>query len=486
MARGKRPTSESPRLRIVTSGRHSKPADPPPKAKIRPGPRPNNPDYLATVAQLEASLPKAKLTPSRRPDAAIDSPAPSTRKPKPIGRRLSLASARASNPKPKSPHAPAAPARPISVKPNQIRQLELAMTLLKRGIRGGVPRSELLAISGYHPPGHSIERQGKFTSDGHSKFDRMLQRDLRDLEAIGLRVTTSSGDGSETVYGIDPDSLLTDLIDLDFVEIMLLDELTAEFGAAIPDRSLREALASAVVRLKAGLAGMGMPDSIRKAAIQRTLAPRTAESQRLTSLQRAHRKRLPVRFLYRGPGAPRSTLRTIEPWSIIRRGSRTYVIGRDRSVTEGDPVRNFRLSRIRGEVTIIGSGTGGKASPSRRVSRNTPFTIPADFDPDTYFSAEPLTPGEYHRLESVTIDFDADVGFIIANLFTHRHMVKEAADGSVTLHLRTAAPGELWEFLSEFVGHFRIRKARGVTHALRERIENTLAVYYTPDGMAGR
>jgi hypothetical protein len=249
---------------------------------------------------------------------------------------------------------------------------------------------------------------------------------------------------------------------------------------------LKEALASAVVRLKAGLAGMGMPDHIRKAAIQRTLAPRTVEAGRLAALQRAHRKRLPVRFQYRSPNSPRPVSRTVEPWSIIRRGSRTYVIGRDRSVTDGDPVRNFRLSRIKGDVVVIGRDEDVEGGPRRRVVRMKPFEIPLEFDPSDYFSADPLTPGESNRLEGVTIDFDADVGFIVANIFTHKHMVKEAADGSVTLHLRAAAPGELWEFLSEFVGHFRIRKAKGVTGALRERIENTLAVYYDAGGKAGR
>jgi len=397
----------------------------------------------------------------------------------------------------------------VKISAKHLRQVGLATMLMQHGLRG-VDRDSLMQLDGYHPDDHNERADGYSLEEGKTKFDRMFQRDIQELAQIGLKVVEYvsdpqfDGPGGRKRYRIAAESLVTDLIDLEPEEALLLDTLAAEFGSAMLDSAMATALASAVVRLKAGVTGMGIAEDVRKTAIKRALAPRVAEEERLAALQKAHRLRVPVVFQYRGLKDHRPTQRTMEPWAIVRRGRHTHVIGRDRSVMDGDPVRNFRLSRIKGDVRVLEEeaeaaatqvvakpkakpGRGGRSGPTKRVSPHAgTFEIPSDFDVETYFSPDPLTPARDNRLEGVTIDFDADVGFIVANQFAHRHMLAENKDGSVTLHIRSAAPGELWEFLSEYAGHFTVREAKGVTEALRERIETTLAVYSTATGREGR
>jgi proteasome accessory factor B len=89
---------------------------------------------------------------------------------------------------------------------------------------------------------------------------------------------------------------------------------------------------------------------------------RTAEPA-FESLYAATRDRQPVSFSYRKATGEAAT-REIEPWAVVSRSGRWYVIGRDR---HRQAARVFRLSRIDSNV--------------RRVGRAGQYVVPDDLDP---------------------------------------------------------------------------------------------------------
>jgi proteasome accessory factor B len=66
-----------------------------------------------------------------------------------------------------------------------------------------------------------------------------------------------------------------------------------------------------------------------------------------------------VQFPHRPSRADPYTVRTVEPWGVVTEKGRWYLVGHDR---DRDATRTFRLSRIGGEVTPIGS-TGAFTPP---------------------------------------------------------------------------------------------------------------------------
>ncbi|MEV1178583.1 WYL domain-containing protein, partial [Nonomuraea sp. NPDC049784] len=68
-------------------------------------------------------------------------------------------------------------------------------------------------------------------------------------------------------------------------------------------------------------------------------------------LWEAVRDRRVVRFDYRGAGSENVRARTVEPWGVVSRNGRWYIAGFDR---DRDAPRVFRLSRITGQVAVLG------------------------------------------------------------------------------------------------------------------------------------
>jgi proteasome accessory factor B len=58
-----------------------------------------------------------------------------------------------------------------------------------------------------------------------------------------------------------------------------------------------------------------------------------------------------VRFAYRAAASQNVLTRTVEPWGVVSRRGRWYMVGHDR---DRDAPRVFRLSRISGTVTPVG------------------------------------------------------------------------------------------------------------------------------------
>jgi proteasome accessory factor B len=131
-------------------------------------------------------------------------------------------------------------------------------------------------------------------------------------------------------------------------------DLDPEEGAALGlaarlwhSAGLADASRSALLKLRA--AGIDA-DPVSTAVMEpRVDAPDAAFGPMLAAVRAGHA----VSFDYRRPGAGPPARRTLEPWSVVHRRGRWYVVGHDR---DRDALRVFRLSRVVGDVAVAPGG----------------------------------------------------------------------------------------------------------------------------------
>jgi predicted DNA-binding transcriptional regulator YafY len=180
-------------------------------------------------------------------------------------------------------------------------------------------------------------------------FERMFERDKDDLRELGVPILTGATDSlfeDEIGYRIPPESYRLPPIDLTPEELAVLGLASRVWQQA----SLAGPAAQALVKLQA----LGVEtDEDSLVGIEPRV--RTAEPA-FQPLYSATRDRAPVSFAYRKPGGTgergaTGEPRRVEPWRLVSRNGRWYVVGFDRDRGER---RTFRLSRINGAVRRIG------------------------------------------------------------------------------------------------------------------------------------
>ena len=193
-------------------------------------------------------------------------------------------------------------------------------------------------------------------------FDRTFERDKDELRELGIPLVTevvSAGWDDEQGYRIDQREYALPDIAFERDELTVLGLAArawaqASLGGAAT-QALRKLRATDVERDEESLIG-----------IEPRL--RTAEPS-FDAFKDAVIARAPVSFDYRRADSDETTTRRLEPWRVVLWHGRWYVTGRD---LDRDAPRVFRLSRISGEVTRI--GTPGS------------YDIPADHDPHVLVS----------------------------------------------------------------------------------------------------
>jgi len=180
------------------------------------------------------------------------------------------------------------------------------------------------------------------SEESDEAFRRMFERDkqyLRDL-GIPLETGTDSTWSDEVGYRIRRG-------DYALPDITLRPDEAAALGLAAQlwsGASLAAASASAVRKLAAaGAPTRPGPDGLQ---------PRVDTSEpAFAPCLAAVRAGQAIRFPYQKADEPEPTERRVEPWGVVSRRGRWYLVGHDR---DRGAVRVFRLSRIAGEVRAFG------------------------------------------------------------------------------------------------------------------------------------
>ncbi len=240
------------------------------------------------------------------------------------------------------------------------RQTERLLNLLiaLRASRGWVGRERIrTAIPDYR----ELDEQA---------FDRQFSRDKQALTDLGIRIRTadwSDSPGGESAYGYrieDADYALTQIDFTPEEAALLAVSRTLLEGTAFSADA--DAALNKLRGLGADFAG-GRPEVAAR-------LPGALAGSVFADLVRALEARRAVSFDYRRPGGT-AARRRLEPYALLTRGARSYVMGRD---LDRDAIRAFRLSRISGRVTRV---------PRRRDGD---YAIPADFSAAEHFLREGL------------------------------------------------------------------------------------------------
>jgi proteasome accessory factor B len=179
--------------------------------------------------------------------------------------------------------------------------------------------------------------------DSFEAFKRMFERDKDELRELGIPLETGSNSSQEDEAGYRISR-----------QAYVLPEIRLE-----PDEAAVIGLAARVWR-RAELAGAaeGALLKLRAAGIEAEDTTQPGIEPRLQTggaafgpLWEAVRDRRAVSFAYRGAGRSEAKLRRLEPWGVVNRNGRWYVVGQD---TDRGEQRVFRLSRIDGPVSFTG------------------------------------------------------------------------------------------------------------------------------------
>jgi proteasome accessory factor B len=170
-------------------------------------------------------------------------------------------------------------------------------------------------------------------------FERTFERDKADLRDLGVPLETL-GDSGDEGYRIDLPSAALPVVTFtpdEAAVLALARRIWHADGAAAADRALRKLEASGVA-----------VDGGALAAVEPRLI---GGEQAYAPLAEAASRRHEVHFDHRRSGSLEVLSRRLQPWGLLSRSGRWYVVGHD--LDRGEP-RSFRLDRIVGPVTAHG------------------------------------------------------------------------------------------------------------------------------------
>ncbi|RKS67911.1 proteasome accessory factor B [Motilibacter peucedani] len=177
-------------------------------------------------------------------------------------------------------------------------------------------------------------------------FERGFERDKDELREMGVPVETASVSGSELFedevgYRVRREAYALPEVRFTPEEMAVL----ALAARAWQSAALSGPASRALLKLQASDATTA---DVSIAGIE----PRVGASEpAFLPLWQAVRDRRPVRFDYRSSRAGASATRAVEPWGVVSRAGRWYLVGFDR---DRQDTRVFRLSRIAGQVKPFG------------------------------------------------------------------------------------------------------------------------------------
>ncbi len=192
--------------------------------------------------------------------------------------------------------------------------------------------------------------------DSFDAFKRMFERDKDELRELGipLETGTNSSADDELGYRISRQAYVLPDIRLEPDEAAVLGLAARVWRRA----ELAGAAEGALLKLRA--AGIEAEDTTRSGIEPRL---QTGEAA-FGPLWEAVRDRRAVSFSYRGAGASAAQQRRLEPWGVVNRNGRWYVVGHD---TDRGAQRVFRLSRVDGPVAFTGPPGAVQVPPGTDV-----------------------------------------------------------------------------------------------------------------------
>jgi proteasome accessory factor B len=225
------------------------------------------------------------------------------------------------------------------------RLLNLVVALL--GTRRAMSRAQIRETV----PGYS-------SAASDSAFERMFERDKDELRSMGVPIETVH-DESGDVLGYRVEQSRFGYVDVHFsgAEFQMLGIAAQAWEQAALGPQARAGL----LKLRP------MADGAEYSAESDVVfsAHLTASESALLPVMKAIREHVQVRFPYTSAGSAEAAERSVEPWGVVCRSGRWYLLGFDR---DRSAPRMFRLSRITGACVIVPDPCISPRPPSERLT----------------------------------------------------------------------------------------------------------------------
>lgn len=212
---------------------------------------------------------------------------------------------------------------------------------------------------------------------------RMFERDKDAAREIGVPIEVISDElGAEPAYTIRKDRFYLQ-------EVAFTPEEVAAILLAVRGGTPQDPAAIAAGKLLSGLreVGAGGSGPSLGEAIRSIPVAGGDGAERLQEVWAAIAGRQAIRFAYRAADGSRAT-RVVDPFRIVYRAGRWYLLGHDR---DRDAIRAFRLSRI--------------APPCESVGASAP--VPPDFRAEDHLIASPTGAGDHDGSARIAFAPDA-------------------------------------------------------------------------------
>lgn len=187
---------------------------------------------------------------------------------------------------------------------------------------------------------------------GDAAFERMFERDKDELRQMGIPVeTVVDANGEVEGYRIKVDAYRLDPIAFTAEELRVIALAAQVWDEAI----LGPVAVTALRKIEAAQGTAPVTPGDLRMSVQLAAA-----DQALMPLLQAVRERRTVTFAYRGAADDIATRRRVDPWGVISREGRWYVVGHDH---DRQAARSFRLSRIDGSVQVTATTQSVERDP---------------------------------------------------------------------------------------------------------------------------
>lgn len=187
---------------------------------------------------------------------------------------------------------------------------------------------------------------GYSDSASDEAFSRMFERDKNELRDLGIPLETGQPSRFSTIEGY---RINRDAYELPDIELTSAEAAAVAVAVQLWESpELTSAAQGALLKLRA--AGVQVDPDLATtitAVPARTRGSELALGKLLAAIDTGR----PVHFSHRGTRTAPWVERTVEPWGVVTRHGRWYLVGHD---TDREATRTFRLSRIGDDVTAFG------------------------------------------------------------------------------------------------------------------------------------
>jgi predicted DNA-binding transcriptional regulator YafY len=291
--------------------------------------------------------------------------------------------------------------------------------------------------------------------------EKRFDRDKADLRSIGVDIEYVAGDVfGRAGYVIDPRGYYLRETTLEPEDAMLLAVLQRTLG--VVDDALGRNLKSALAKLTID---SRLPEPLRASLGEQHLLTmgrpeRDPGRQHLALLGEALGRRRRVEFRYHTVDANRTEKRRIRPYGLGLAGGNWHLVGWDEA---RGGLRNFRLDRFRGRVTVLDRKDGA-------------YEVPEEFDVGLHVGQE-----EFQIADGPEVEVEVDLDDVATWLMERRRQgvgrLERRDDGSGTFRVVVRNEEGFFRWLSEFGQRAAIVSPPRLARAWRERLEAARARY---------